>query len=77
MEKLLWRGSTDMITKDSPNYSQVVIDNGERDYAILAKNIPAGESVVCPHDPDMTIKKESDDSVILNKRCYKPNCFSK
>lgn len=66
-----------MIDKNSSNYSQVVIDHGERDYAILTKNMPVGEIVVCPHDSDMTIKKESDGSVILNKKCFVKNCFSR
>ncbi len=77
MEKYQWRGSTEMIDKSHPSYAIVVVDHGERDYAIIAKNIPIGEQVQCPHDKDMTVTRDSDNSVLLSKKCFLKNRFSR
>lgn len=51
-------------------------DETDDSYTIRTDKLEDGETLQCRDDPDMHVKKEGD-SIVLVKKCFSNNCFSK
>lgn len=65
------------IRPDHPDYGLYVKVRDKKNYEIFAERIAPGERIVCPNDPDMTISKDADGSVIIGKRTLLTRPFSR
>ena len=65
------------ITPDNPKYKNFVDDHDEKNYDIYSKYLDEGQEIVCPHDPDMLIRKDADGSIIAIKRSFIKSVFAR
>ncbi len=65
-----------MITSKDSNYKDFINETEGSNYEILIDKLKDGEAITCRDDKDMTIEK-SNDGVVLTKKCFIRNCFSK
>ena len=65
------------IQKSDSEYTSLVEIRNPSEYSILAKELHPGEEVVCPNDSDMLVKKNTDGTISIIKKCYNTKCFSK
>jgi hypothetical protein len=56
--------------------SNLIEDETETSYVIRTDKMKEGDSLECRDDHDMMIKKEGK-SILLTKKCFFKNCFSK
>lgn len=56
--------------------SNLIEDETPESYTIRTDKLGEGESVQCRDDADMSVKKEGD-SILLIKKCFRNDCFSK
>lgn len=59
-----------------PSMVNLVEDENDKGYTIRSDLMEDGESIECIEDHDMHVRKEGD-SVVLVKKCFSNNCFSK
>ena len=65
-----------MKTKKDPDYEKYVEDKGAR-YVIDVDKLPCSESIECPRDPDMYVKKNPDQTVTIVKKAFTKKVFIK
>lgn len=70
----LCRGWNNLIKTDDPEHEQYINRIDDKSYEVLTDKLPPGESIQCIDDPDMVIIKNDDNTVTLQKKCYK-KCF--
>lgn len=56
--------------------SNLIEDESETSYVVRTDKLQEGESLECRDDKDMSIKREGN-SILLTKKCFLKNCFSK
>jgi len=66
----------EIIDQNHPKYNQVVDDNSEREYTIDSNQIAEGETVICPHDKDMSVSVVAGE-VLVTKKAFSKHCFIK
>jgi hypothetical protein len=65
------------ITPGNTKYKNFVEDYDERHYDIYSKYLDKGQEIVCPHDPDMLIKKTENGEVVAIKRSFLKSVFAR
>jgi hypothetical protein len=69
MAKFVCRGWTDLS-------NSLIEDENQEGYTVRSDLMKQGEKVDCRDDKDMQIQKDGE-GVILIKKCFLRNCFSK
>ncbi len=64
-----------MIKTSDPKFKEIINEIDDREYNVDTKKMPAGESIACKDDNDMTIIKEPDGTILLSKKAFSKRCF--
>ncbi len=64
-----------MIKTDDPKFKEIINEIDDREYEVDTTKMPPGESIACKEDKDMTITKQGDGTVLLNKKAFSSKCF--
>ena len=56
--------------------NDLIEDETPDSYTLRTDKLVDGESIQCRDDADMYVKKEGD-SILLVKKCFRNDCFSK